>query len=256
MQNINNMFDLTGKVAIVTGATKGLGHAMAVALAQAGANIVVVSRTPQDCENVAKEIAALGVQTLAQPCDVTKKESIEELVVKTVEKFGKIDILVNNAGTAVTKPALELTEEEWDRVVNTNLKSIFLLSQAVGKHMAEQKSGKVINIASMFGLVGDKNVLPYLASKGGVIQLTRGLALEWTRYNIQVNAVAPGYVVTSINEKEFQEEKVYNYITGKTPMRRIAKAEEIAGIVLYLASNASSFTTGGVFTVDGGWTVQ
>ncbi|MFY9175426.1 MAG: glucose 1-dehydrogenase [Peptococcia bacterium] len=256
MLDIKKMFDLTGKVAIVTGATKGLGRGMAEALAQSGANIVVVSRTPKDCENVAKELAELGVQTLAQPCDVTKKESIEELVAKTVEKFGKIDILVNNAGTAVTKPALELTEDDWDWVVNTNMKSIFLLSQAVGKHMAEQKSGKVINIASMFGLVGDKNVLPYLASKGGVVQMTRGLALEWTKYNIQVNAVAPGYVITAINEKEFQEEKVYNYITGKTPMRRIGKVEEVAGIVVYLASEASNFTTGAVYTVDGGWTVQ
>ncbi len=252
----NKMFDLTGKVAIVTGATKGLGHGMTVALAQAGANIVVVSRTPQDCENVAKELAGFGVQTLANPCDVTSKESIEKLVANTVEKFGKIDILVNNAGTAVTKPALELTEEDWDRVVNTNLKAIFLLSQAVGKHMAVQKSGKVINIASIFGMVGDKNVLPYLASKGGVIQLTRGLALEWVKYNIQVNAVAPGYVMTSINEKEFQNEKVYNYITGKIPMRRLGKAEEIAGIVVYLASDVSSYTTGAVFTVDGGWTMQ
>lgn len=251
-----SMFDLTGKVAIVTGATKGLGHGMAVALAEAGANIVVVSRTPQDCENVAKEIAGLGVQTLAQPCDVTKKSSMDELVAKTIERFGKIDILVNNAGTAVTKPALELSEDDWDKVVDTNLKSTFLLSQAVGKQMSTQNHGKIVNIASMFGLIGDKNVLPYLASKGGVLQLTRGLALEWSKYNIQVNAVAPGYVMTPINEKELSEEKVYKYITGKTPMRRLGKAEEIAGIVVYLASDASNYATGSIFTVDGGWTAQ
>ena len=251
-----SVFDLSGKVAIVTGATKGLGHGMAVALAEAGANIVVVSRTPHECENVAKEIAGLGVETLAQPCDVTKKASIIELANKTIERFGKIDILVNNAGTAVTIPCEDLTEEDWDKVMDTNLKSVFLLSQAVGKQMIAQKHGKIINIASMFGLVGDKNVLPYLASKGGVIQLTRGLALEWAKHNIQVNAVAPGYVMTPINQKELSEEKVYKYITGKTPMRRLGKAEEIAGAVVYLASDSASYTTGTVLAIDGGWTAQ
>ncbi len=251
-----NPFDLTGKVAIVTGSTKGLGHGMAVALANAGANIVIVSRTPAECDQVAKEIAALGVQTLSAPTDVSKPEGIQGLVDKAIAKFGKIDILVNNAGTAVTKPAETLTIEDWDRVVNVNLKGVFLMAQAVGREMIKQKSGKIINIASMFGLVGDKNVLPYLASKGGVIQLTRGLALEWTKYNIQVNSVAPGYVKTPINEKEFSDEKVYNYIIGKTPMRRLGAVEDIAGAVVYLASNASNYVTGSTITVDGGWTAQ
>jgi len=251
-----NPFDLTGKVAIVTGSTKGLGHGMAVALANAGANIVVVSRTPAECEQVAKEIAELGVETLSAPTDVSKPENIQGLVDKVIAKFGKIDILVNNAGTAVTKPAEQLTIEDWDRVVDVNLKGVFLMAQAVGREMIKQKSGKIINIASMFGLVGDKNVLPYLASKGGVVQLTRGLALEWTKYNIQVNAVAPGYVKTPINAKEFADEKVYNYIIGKTPMRRLGTVEDIAGAVVYLASSASNYVTGSTVTVDGGWTAQ
>lgn len=250
------MFDLSGKVAIVTGATKGLGYEMALSLAKAGANIVVVSRTPKDCEKVALEIEQLGRSALANPCDISKPELIKQLIDNTLEKYGKIDILVNNAGTAVTKAAEDLTEAEWDMVINTNLKAVFLLAQAAGRVMIKQKSGRIINIASIFGLVGDKSVLPYLASKGGVIQLTKGLALEWAKYNIQVNAVAPGYVLTSINEKEFNDEKVMKYINSKIPMRKIGIASEIAGAVIYLASDAASYVTGTTLCVDGGWLAQ
>lgn len=250
------MFDLTGKVAIVTGATKGLGHGMAVALAKAGANIVVVSRTEADCIKVAAEIEALGVKALANSCDVTNMESINTLVKNAVDKFGRIDILVNNAGTAVTKPAVELSEKDWDSVMDINLKSVFFLAQAVGKQMITQNYGRVINISSMFGLIGDKNILPYLCSKGGVVQLSRGLALEWARYNITVNTVAPGYVVTAINEKEMSDEKVKSYIFGKTPMRRFGTVDEIASAVVYLASDEASFVTGATLTSDGGWTIQ
>ena len=249
-------FDLTGKVAIVTGATKGLGYGMAMGLAQAGADIVVVSRTAKDCEAVAQEIEAMGRRALAAPTDVSNSASIQELVQKTVEKFGKVDILVNNAGTAVTKKAEDLSEEDWDWVLDINLKGVFLLAQEVGKVMIQQKRGKIINISSIFGSVGDKAVLPYLASKGGVNQLTKGLALEWSKHNIQVNAVAPGYVLTPINEKELTQEKVYNYITGKIPMRRLGEAHEIAGAVIYLASEASNYVTGATIAVDGGWLAQ
>lgn len=250
-------FDLTGKSAIVTGATKGLGHGMAVALANAGANVVIVSRNQGDCDRVAAEIAAAsGVKTLACACDVSKPASIKALMDATLEKFGVIDILVNNAGVAVTKNAEDLTEEDWDYVLNINLKGVFMLSQAVGRVMIEQKHGRIINIASMFGLVGDKRILPYLASKGGVIQLTKGLALEWAKHNILVNAIAPGYIVTSINEKEFQDEKIANYIKGKTPLHRIGVPEEIAGMVVYLSSDEASFATGAVFAIDGGWGAQ
>lgn len=250
------IFDLTGKTALVTGATKGLGYGMALALAQAGADIVVVSRTPADCRRVAAEITAMGRKALAAPTDVSQKQAIEKLVSKVVDNFGKIDILVNNAGTAVTKPAENLTEDEWDRVIDTNLKGVFIMAQSVGREMIKQKKGKIINISSMFGLVGDKAVLPYLASKGGVIQLTKGLALEWAKHNIQVNAVAPGYVKTSMNEKEFSEEKIYNYIVGKIPMRRLGKVEEIAGAVVFLASDVANYITGTTLAVDGGWLAQ
>lgn len=249
-------FDLTGKVAIVTGATKGLGYGMALGLAQAGADIVVVSRTPADCEKVAAEIKGMGRKALAQPTDVSKPESVQKLVDSAVKEFGKIDVLVNNAGTAVTKRAEDLTEEDWDRVVNTNLKGVFMLTQAVGRVMIGQKAGKIINIASIFGFVGDKSVLPYLASKGGVLQLTRGLAMEWARHNIQVNAVAPGYVITPMNEKELSQEKVRNYLIKKIPMRRFGDIPEIAGAVVFLASDAASYVTGTCIAVDGGWLAQ
>lgn len=250
------MFDLTGKVAIVTGATKGLGHGMAMALAEAGADIVVVSRNEDDCKKVAAEIETMGRKALACSCDVTKPIMVNNLVKNTIDKFGKIDILINNAGIAVTKPAEDLTEEDWDKVMDTNLKGVFFIAQAVGRQMISQKFGRIINIASMFGLVGDKNVLPYLCSKGGVIQLTRGLALEWAKHNIQVNAIAPGYVVTPINEKEMNEEKVQKYLLGKTPMRRFGKAAEIASAAVYLSSDEASYVTGTVLAVDGGWTAQ
>ncbi|MDP3387763.1 MAG: glucose 1-dehydrogenase [Eubacteriales bacterium] len=250
------MFDLTGKTAIVTGATKGLGYATAHSLADSGANVVIVSRSEGDCIKVAEEIKSKGVKSMAYACDITQKKMIDALVENTIKQFGFIDILVNNAGVAITKPAEELTEDDWDFVVDTNLKGVFLTAQAVGKRMIKQKHGRIINIASMLGLVGDKNVLPYLCSKGGVVQLTRGLALEWAKYGIRVNGIAPGYVITPINENVLNEEKVRKYLLDKTPMRRFGTAEEIASAVVYLASDEASYITGTILTVDGGWTAQ
>jgi len=249
-------FDLTNKVAVVTGATKGLGYGMALALAQAGANVVVVSRTVADCEKVAAEIKSIGRDALPVPTDVTNQEAIQKLVNSAVEKFGRIDILVNNAGSAITKKAEDLTMEDWDRVTGIDLRAVFMVAQAVGRVMIQQKSGKIINIASIFGLVGDKQVLPYLAAKGGVIQMTKGLALEWARYNIQVNAVAPGYVITPMNEKDLMDEKIYNHVTGKIPMRRLGQIEDIAGSVVFLASEAANYITGSTLAVEGGWLCQ
>jgi NAD(P)-dependent dehydrogenase (short-subunit alcohol dehydrogenase family) len=249
-------FDLSGKAAVVTGATKGLGYAISLALAAAGADIAVVSRTPADCDKVAAEIAALGRRAVSVPADVTDGESVGRLADAVLAAFGKVDILVNNAGTAVTKKAEELTVQEWDRVVDTNLRAVFLLSQAIGRHMIARETGAIINIASVLGMVGEKGVLPYLASKGGVLQLTRGLALEWARHNIRVNAVAPGYVVTPLNEKELSDEKVRARLIGKIPLRRFGTATEIAGAVVFLAADAASYVTGAVIPVDGGWLAQ
>lgn len=249
-------FDLTGRVALVTGATKGLGYGMAIGLAQAGANIVVVSRTPADCDKVAEEIKSMGRDALAVPTDVTNQAAVQTLVDRAEAYFGKIDILVNNAGSAITKKAENLSMEDWDRVIGVDLRAAFMVAQAVGKAMIKQNGGKIINTASIFGLVADKQVLPYLAAKGGLLQMTKGLALEWAKYNINVNAVAPGYVITPMNEKDLMEEKIYKNVTGKIPMRRLGQIEDIAGGVVYLASPAADYVTGTVLAIDGGWLCQ
>lgn len=251
------MFEAKGKVVIVTGATKGIGAGIAEMFAESGAALVIVSRNQAECESKAADLRErFGVAAYAHSCDVKDLASIECLVRDTVDTMGRIDVLVNNAGVAVTKPAAELSEDDWDKVLDTNLKGMFFLSQMVGRHMIHEKHGKIINLASMFGLVGDKGILPYLASKGGVIQITRGLALEWAKYNIQVNAVAPGYVVTSINHEELNTERVRSHIFSKTPLRRYAEVREVAGTVMYLASDEASYVTGSVYAVDGGWTAQ
>lgn len=250
-----NRFDLTGKVAIVTGGTKGLGYGMAKGLAEAGADIVIVSRTPADCERVAAEIAATGRRSIGIPTDVSKLDSINKMVELAAEKMGRIDILVNNAGTAVTKPSLDLTEEDWDYVVDLNLKGQFFIAQAVGRLMKEQKSGSIINIASVFGVIVDKNVLPYHASKAGLIHMTKALASEWARYNIRVNAVSPGYVITPMNEKEFSDPKVMDHFVKKIPQRHLGQVDDIVGAVVYMASDAARYTTGSNLLVDGGMNI-
>ncbi|MEA4926782.1 MAG: glucose 1-dehydrogenase [Syntrophomonadaceae bacterium] len=250
-----NLFDLTGKVAIVTGGTKGLGYGMAKGLAKAGADIVIVSRTPADCERVAAEIAATGRRSIGIPTDVSKVESVQKMVDQAVAEMGHIDILVNNAGTAVTKPALDLTEEDWDYVVDLNLKGQFFIAQTVGKLMAAQKSGSIINIASVFGVIVDKNVLPYHASKAGLIHMTKALASEWARYGIRVNTVSPGYVITPMNEKEFSDPKVMDHFVKKIPQRHLGEIEDIVGAVVYFASDASKYATGSNLLVDGGMNI-
>lgn len=249
-------FDLTGKVAIVTGATRGIGRGLAEGLAQAGANIVVVSRNGAECEQAATEIAVLGVKTLAVPADLTKLADIQQLVAKTLEVFPVIDILVNNAGNALTLRAEDVTEADWDHVVNLDLKGVFFCCQAVGREMIKQNHGKIINVSSILGLVGEKMVAPYCAAKGGVIQMTKALALEWARYHIQVNALCPGYVETAINAEELKNEKVRHYLVGKTAAKRLGNVEDMQGAVVYLASAAANYMTGQVMTVDGGWSAQ
>lgn len=251
------MFEIAGKVVIVTGGTKGIGAGIAEMFSKSGAITVIVSRNQPECERRAEELhKKYNMQAFPHSCDVQKKDSIQELVRDVVQKFGKIDVLVNNAGVSSTKPTVELEEAEWDRIVNTNLKGTFLLCQTVGKQMIEQGGGRIINIASMFGLVGNKAVLPYVSSKGGVVQMTRGLALEWAKYNVLVNAVAPGYVITDINREKLSDPLVRDQILRKTPVHRFGTVEEVASTVLYLASDAASYITGAVYSVDGGWTAQ
>jgi len=250
-------FNLSGKVAVVTGSTKGIGYGIAKGLAQAGATVVVTSRHQADCDQVAAEIAGeYGVPTLAVAADVTNLGQIDELMERARLAFGRIDILVNNAGSAITKRAEELTEADWDRVTNVDQKAVFFVAQAAGKQMIAQGGGKIINVASIMGVVGDKQILPYCVAKGGVIQMTKALALEWAKYNIQVNSLCPGYVITPMNEADMQQEKIRDHILKSTPMRRFGEIEDMTGPAVFLASAASNYMTGQALIVDGGWTAQ
>ncbi len=242
-----------GKVAVVTGATKGLGYGMAHGLADAGANLVIVSRNQDDCEKVSREIEKKGRQALPKSADMRKLDSIDSLVEEVVRQFGQIDVLVNNAGTAVTKTPEKMTEEDWDFVLDLNLKGAFFTAQRVGSQMIKQKHGKIINVASVFGFVGDGNVVSYCASKGGLILMTKSLAIAWARHNIQVNAIAPGYIETEMNTDVLNQEKVFKHLMNNTPAKRLGQVEDVVGAVVFMSSPASDFMTGESIVVDGGW---
>ena len=251
------MINIKGKTAIVTGSTKGIGRGIANAMAEYGANVVVVSRHQNDCDAVSEELKSkYGVSSIGVAADLTKKEDIDTLVKKTLTAFGRIDILVNNAGSAITKRAEDLTEEDWHRVINLDMNSVFFCSQAVGRQMIAQKGGKIINIASMLGLIADKQVLPYVVAKGGVMQMTKGLALEWAKHNIQVNAICPGYIITEMNKAELTNDKIAGGLLRKTVMRRFGQVEEVAEAAVFLASDASSYMTGTHMLIDGGWCAE
>ncbi len=249
-------FNLHGRVALVTGSTKGVGYGIALGLAQAGADLIIVSRNQADCDRVAGEIRDTGRRSIGFATDVTKNEQVQKLVERAKAEFGRVDILVNNAGTAITKKAEDLTEADFDRVVGLDQRAVFFVAQAVGRQMIRQGGGRIISVASILGMVGERQVLPYCMAKGGVIQMTRALALEWARYNINVNALCPGYVVTPMNESDLNDEKIYNHLLKSIPMRRLGKIEDMAGAAVFMASGASSYMTGQCLVIDGGWTSQ
>jgi len=249
-------FDLGGRVAIVSGAGRGMGSHFAVALARYGADIVLCSRTRSELEEVGAEIRGLGRRVLIQQMDVLKNSEIQAMVEATVKEFGKIDILVNNAGLNVPQWAEEVTEEAWDRVMNTNLKGLFFVAQAVGRVMIKQKRGKIINISSQSGSVGLIMRAAYCASKGGVNLLTKVLAVEWAKYNVLVNAIAPTFVETPLTKPMLAQEDFRNYVLGNIPLGRVGKPGDVIGALIYLASEASSMVTGHVLLVDGGWTAH
>ena len=241
---------------MVTGAGRGLGRSMAMALASAGAAVALVARREDDLNAVASEIRALGGRAFAIPLDVARDDAGEFAVQKTLEAFGRIDILVNNAGISEFGPALEYSLAQWQRVMQVNLTAPFTFSQAAGKRMFLQKSGKIINIASMYGLKGEPGLAAYCTSKGGLIQLTKTLAVEWARYNIQVNAVAPGYFETDMVGTSLENPKIAEAMLRKIPARRFGKPDELGPLAVFLASAASDFMTGEVVVIDGGETAR
>jgi len=247
-----DVFRLNGKVAWVTGASRGLGKAMALALAEAGADLVLSARTVVDLEGTASDVKRLGRRAVVVQADVTRRAEAEAVVAKAIATFDRIDILVNNAGVSSVKSLLETEEADWDHVLGTNVRGPYLCTRAVGPHMIARKAGKVINIASVLSFIGEPYVIPYAASKGAVLQFTRGLAIEWARYNIQVNAICPGYFSTAMNESFLASDEGQAYIKQWVPMRRPGRPAELGPVVVFLASSASDFMTGAHILIDGG----
>lgn len=251
---IAERYRLDGKTALVTGGSKGLGEAAAISFAEAGANIVITGRDEAGLSNVENKIKALGVKCLSIKADVTSAQDIKMMTEKSISEFGQVDILFNNAGINIVKPALKLSEEEWDRVLDTNLKGYFLCAQAVAPEMINRKNGVIINNASVFGRTGFMNLSPYIASKGGVVQLTKALAVEWARFNVRVNCIAPSYILTDMAKRDIEANpKILEQNLKKIPMRRAGEPREVGDVCAFLASDAASFLTGETIAIDGGW---
>ncbi|MED3871092.1 MULTISPECIES: SDR family oxidoreductase [Priestia] len=252
--HIKDLFDLTGKTAIITGGGRGLGEQMAEGLAEAGANIVLCSRKKEACQQVADRLATTGVKTLALACDIGQPEDIKNVVHQTIEKFGRIDILINNSGATWGAPVEEMPLEAWQKVMNINVTGTFLMSQEAGKEMIKQKAGKIINIASIAGLGGTDpqymDTIGYNTSKGAVITFTKDLAVKWGQHNIQVNAIAPGFFPTKMSGAIMEQGK--DYFLSQTPLKRFGSEADLKGAAVFLASAASNYITGDILTVDGG----
>ena len=249
---MRSRFDLTGKTALITGASSGIGNHFAKTLASVGANIVLTARRTDRLKATAAEISSMGHEADWAKLDVTSRASVDTAFAKSIERFGRIDIVVNNAGIASTSHALDVSESDWDRVIDTNLKGAWLVAQRAGRHMAgDQNGGSVINIVSILGRRVMGGVAPYAAAKAALDHLTRVLAYEWARYGIRVNAIAPGYIVTDINRNYLNSPSGQKALR-KIPQKRFGQPEDLDGAVLLLASDASSYMTGSTIVVDGG----
>lgn len=257
MRSVLDSFRVDGKRALVTGGSKGLGEVMATALAQAGADVAIISRTLADCEACSKRIAdETGRKTAAIAADVSILEEVERLQREVEERLGPIDILVNNAGINKRGAPQELSEADWDEVIAINLKAPFLCARAFGPGMAERGWGRIINMGSILSVIGIAGRSPYAASKGGLLNLTRVLAMEWAQQGVTVNAICPGPFATDMNKPLLEDPAKYQAFVSKIPMGRWGELDEIAGAALFLASPAASFVTGSALFVDGGWTAQ
>lgn len=257
MSFINELFNITGKTAIITGASSGLGVTFAKGLSKAGAKVVLAARRKEMLENLEEEIKSTGGQVLSIPCDVAKEDDVIKMVSKTCEVFGGIDILVNNAGITNISVAEEERAEDFQRVMKVNVLGTFMCAKYCAVEMLKAGKGSIVNIASIMGFVGSGQIpeAAYNASKGAVVNLTRELAAQWARKGIRVNAIAPGWFRSEMTEELFSDERSFRFAQKKTPMGRAGSPDELIGALLLLASDAGSFMTGQSLLVDGGWTI-
>ncbi len=248
-------FDLTGKRAIVTGASRGIGRALAVGFAQAGADVVALARNREDLTSLAGEIESLsGRPAEWAVCDLQDADNVREVVAELANS-GRMDVLVNNAGINIRTQALEVTEAEWQKIIDTDLRGTFFMAQQVGRAMVEQGSGSMINVSSVGGHVALRTGVVYAAAKAGVIQMTKVLALEWGQHGVRVNGIAPWYFRTPLTEKLLSDEAYHAEVVGRTPLRRVGQVEELVGPAVFLASDAASYITGHTLFVDGGMSI-
>ena len=248
------LFDLSGRVAIVTGGSRGLGQTFARALADAGADLVITSRTLESLRTTEQEIQALGRRVLPLPLDVRDEQSIRNMVAAAAEAYGRIDILVNNAGCNVRKRAADVTWDDWNAVLDTNLRGAFFVAQAVAQHMLPRRSGRIINIGSVTSVFGYAGLAPYGASRGGIRQLTMSLADDWGPHGITVNCLAPGWFRTEQNKILYEDPEWVSYLVERIPLKRPGRPDDLEGAVIFLASDASAYITGQTLLVDGGFT--
>ncbi|HEV7391413.1 MAG TPA: glucose 1-dehydrogenase [Burkholderiales bacterium] len=254
MATVKELLNLEGRVSVVTGGATGIGFRMALALAEAGSSVVIASRKLDACEQAAREIEKTGAKSLAVACDVTKPEQVEAMKDEVMKRFGRVDALVNNAGRAWVAPPEDMPLDRWQQVFDLNITGPFLCAQVLGREMIKAKRGKIINIASIAGLVGRNprayNSIAYGASKGALVNFTRDLAVKWAQHNIQVNCICPGFFVTPLNEKLYDKNK--ESIDREIPLGRTGGPDDLKGIAVLLASDASNFMTGAIIPVDGG----
>ncbi|GAB4114132.1 MAG: glucose 1-dehydrogenase [Candidatus Caldatribacteriota bacterium] len=247
-----DLFNLKGKNALVIGGSGGIGSSLCLGLAQAGANVCPASRTRENVERISEELKQYGIQTFPYVVDVTSYAQIKKMEEEITKKFGKIDILVNAQGFNIKKPALDLGKEEFEQVVFMNLNSVFLVCKVIGEHMVRNRKGKIINLGSITSFLGNYGAAAYASGNGGVVQLTKVLAVEWAPYSINVNCIIPGYFITKQTKERLSKKEIYEKIISRTPLGRLGNLDDLKGAVIYLASPASDFVTGTYLVVDGG----